>query len=248
MKNDGFFHSFTREILRTKRKKELFRSVYCFLFRFSVSISLAFRNKPCRPMQLPTLGSSRAGSAALRRQTSRKRAIVGVGVGSAASAGTAAAAPAALALPLRCRYAASKLSPLCSRPHLRLPLCVRASSSGGNGGGGNGSSGGGGNGSIDSPSTSSTTTTKTPSPLLSPVVELPVPPPMPPSMRVEADLGVGEFDAFKEKSREYVGLFFQEETKKRRPFFGRHSLSAFRHLTRSLPLFNQQNHRNHKFS
>ena len=82
----------------------------------------------------------------------------------------------------------------------RRPRGVACSASSSGGGGGNGSSekgrgSDGGNGTIaDDGSTgisSSTSTSSNP---------LPVPEPMPPSTRIEADLGVGEFDAFKEVS------------------------------------------------
>ena len=77
------------------------------------------------------------------------------------------------------------------RPRLLGLEC--SASSGGNGSGSEKARGGGNNGDGSSSSRISTSTSANP---------LPVPAPRPPSTRVEADLGVGEFDAFKEVSRE----------------------------------------------
>jgi hypothetical protein len=79
--------------------------------------------------------------------------------------------------------------------HQPFPLGLACSASSGENGSDGSEKGRGGIGNADGSSPTSLRISTSSNPL-------PVPEPMPPSTRIEADLGDGEFDAFKEVSRE----------------------------------------------
>jgi hypothetical protein len=109
------------------------------------------------------------------------------------------AAPHLRPLQIRQRLAAQPRNLYSNAPlrmqHQPFPLGLACSASSGENGSDGSEKGRGGNGNADGSSPTSLRISTSSNPL-------PVPEPMPPSTRIEADLGDGEFDAFKEVSRE----------------------------------------------